>query len=235
VKPVIVTGPPRADRAAVEELGRLGVATVHEAAGRTGLLGCDLRPAWAGAATAGTAVTALCGPGDNLMVHAAIEQAGPGDLLVITTTSPCRDGYIGDLIVTSLLARGVTGLITTTGVRDVAAITRLGFGVWSAHVSAQGTNKAIAGCVNVPVAIGGTVVHPGDAVIADDDGVVCVPRARAAEVAAAGRERVAREDSARDAFARGELGLDRYGLREVLDRLGVRYVPAEHLADGGES
>lgn len=235
MKPVIVTGPPRADRQAVAELGKLGVATVHEAAGKTGLLGPDLRPAWPGASVAGTAVTALCGPGDNLMVHAAIEQTGPGDLLVITTTSPSSDGYIGELIVTSLLARGVTGLVTTTGVRDVAGITRLGFGVWSAHISAQGTAKAVAGCVNVPVAIGGTVVHPGDAVIADDDGVVCVPRALAAEVAAAGREREAREDSARDAFARGELGLDRYGLREVLGRLGVRYVPAEQVAAGGES
>jgi 4-hydroxy-4-methyl-2-oxoglutarate aldolase len=233
VKPVIVTGPPRAERAAVAELGQLGVATVHEAAGRTGLLGPDLRPAWPGASVAGTAITALCGPGDNLMVHAAIEQAGPGDLLVITTTSPSSDGYIGELTVTSLLARGVTGLVTTTGVRDVAEITRLRFGVWSAHISAQGTAKAIAGCVNVPVAIGGTVVHPGDAVVADDDGVVCVPRARAAEVAEAGRQRVAREDAARDAFARGELGLDRYGLREVLDRLGVRYVAAG--PDGGES
>ncbi|HEV8219163.1 MAG TPA: 4-carboxy-4-hydroxy-2-oxoadipate aldolase/oxaloacetate decarboxylase [Streptosporangiaceae bacterium] len=233
MKPVIVTGPPRADRQAVAELGKLGVATVHEAAGKTGLLGPDLRPAWPGASVAGTAVTALCGPGDNLMVHAAIEQAGPGDLLVITTTSPSSDGYIGELIVTSLLARGVTGLVTTTGVRDVAEITKLGFGVWSAYISAQGTAKAVAGCVNVPVAIGGTVVHPGDAVVADDDGVVCVPRARAAEVAEAGRQRLAREDAVRDAFARGELGLDRYGLREVLDRLGVRYVPAG--PDGGES
>jgi len=233
VKPVIVTGPPRADRRAVAELGTLGVATVHEAAGKTGLLGPGLRPAWPGAAAAGTAVTALCGPGDNLMVHAAIEQAAPGDLLVITTTSPCSDGYIGELIVTSLLARGVTGLVTTTGIRDVAAITAMGFGVWSAHISAQGTGKAIAGCVNVPVAIGGTVVHPGDVVVADDDGVVCVPRARAAAVAEAGRQRLAREDEARDAFARGELGLDRYGLREVLGRLGVRYVPAG--AGEGES
>src|SRR5204863_3984443 len=127
VKPVIVTGPPRADRQAVAELGKLGVATVHEAAGKTGLLGPDLRPAWPGASAAGTAVTALCGPGDNLMVHAAIEQAEPGDLLVITTTSPCSDGYVGELIVTSLLARGVTGLVTTTGIRDVAAITTAGF------------------------------------------------------------------------------------------------------------
>jgi 4-hydroxy-4-methyl-2-oxoglutarate aldolase len=226
VKPVIVTGVPRAAGTVVAELGELGVATVHEAAGKTGLLGPGLRPVWAGARVAGTALTALCGPGDNLMVHAAIEQARPGDLLVITTTSPSSDGYVGELIVTSLAARGVTGLVTTTGVRDVAEITTMGFGVWSAHISAQGTAKAVAGCVNMPVAIGGTVIRPGDAVVADDDGVVCVPRERAAEVAAAGRERLARENEARAAFARGELGLDRYGLREVLSRLGVRYVPA---------
>jgi 4-hydroxy-4-methyl-2-oxoglutarate aldolase len=168
-------------------------------------------------------------------VHAAIEQARPGDLLVIATTSPSSDGYVGELIVTSLQARGVTGLVTTAGVRDVAEITAMGFAVWPAHVSAQGTAKAAAGCVNVPVTIGGTVIHPGDAIVADDDGVVCVPRARAAEVAAAGRERLARETAARAAFARGELGLDRYGLREVLARLGVRYVPAGSGAAEGES
>lgn len=226
MKPVIVVDPPRADAAVVRELGELGVATVHEAAGKSGLLGTALRPAWAGARAAGTAVTVLCGPGDNLMVHAAIEQARPGDLLVVTTTSPSSDGFIGDLIVTSLKSRGVTGLVTTTGVRDVAEITAAGFPVWSGHVSAQGTLKATAGCVNVPIVVGGIVVHPGDAVAADDDGVVCVPRAQAAAVAAAGRLRVQREAAARAAFAAGELGLDRYGLREVLGRLGVSYVPA---------
>jgi 4-hydroxy-4-methyl-2-oxoglutarate aldolase len=234
VKPVVVTGVPRTDQQMVAVLGELGVATVHEAAGKTGLLGPGLRPVRAGARVAGTAVTVLCGPGDNLMVHAAIEQAAPGDLMVITTTSPSSDGYIGELIVTSLVARGVTGLVTTTGVRDIAEIRAAGFGVWSAHVSAEGTGKAIAGSVNVPIAIGGTVVHPGDAVVADDDGVVCVPRARAAEVAAAGRQRVAREEEARAAFAAGELGLDRYGLREVLARLGVTYVAADPEASGGE-
>ncbi|HTT55253.1 MAG TPA: 4-carboxy-4-hydroxy-2-oxoadipate aldolase/oxaloacetate decarboxylase [Streptosporangiaceae bacterium] len=226
MKPVIVVDPPRADPAVVAELGQLGVATVHEAAGKTGLLGSTLRPTWAGARAAGSAVTVLCGPGDNLMVHAAVEQAGPGDLLVVTTTSPSSDGFIGELIVTSLAARGVTGLVTTTGVRDVAAITGAAFPVWSQHVSAQGTGKATAGCVNTPVVIGGVVVHPGDAVVADDDGVACIPRARAADVAAAGRRRVQREDESRAAFARGELGLDRYGLRPVLDQLGVSYVRA---------
>ena len=226
MKAVVIVGPPRADPAVVAELGELGVATVHEAAGKSGLLGSGLRPVWAGARAAGSAVTVLCGPGDNLMLHAAIEQARAGDLIVLTSTSPSSDGFVGELIVTALAARGVTGLVTTTGVRDVAAITQLGFPAWSRHISAQGTLKATAGCVNVPVVIGEVVVHPGDAVVADDDGVVCIPRALAAQVAADGRARVQREDEARQAFARGELGLDRYGLRPVLDRLGVRYVRA---------
>jgi 4-hydroxy-4-methyl-2-oxoglutarate aldolase len=227
MKPVVIVDPPRTDAAVVAELGELGVATVHEAAGKSGLLGTGLRPVWAGARAAGTAVTVLCGPGDNLMLHAAVEQARPGDLVVLTTTSPSSDGFVGELIVTALAARGVTGLVTTTGVRDVAAITRLAFPAWSRHISAQGTLKATAGCVNVPVVIGGVVVHPGDAVVADDDGVACVPREMAAQVAAEGRRRVQREDEARRAFARGDLGLDRYGLRPVLDRLGVQYVRAE--------
>jgi 4-hydroxy-4-methyl-2-oxoglutarate aldolase len=228
-KPVVVTNPPRADRQVVEELGRLGVATVHEAAGRTGLLGSGIRPLRPGQAAAGTAVTVLCPPGDNLMVHAAIEQAGPGDLLVITTTSPCDDGYIGELIATALTARGVRGLVTTTGVRDVAAITSSGFQVWCRHVSAQGTVKATAGSVNVPVSIGATLVTPGDAVIADDDGVVVIPRLAAAGVADDGRRRAEHEDESRAAFARGELSLDRNGLRPLLSQLGVRYVTLEDL------
>ncbi len=229
MKPVIVTNPPRADLALVEELGRLGVATVHEAAGRTGLLGSGIRPLRPGQAAAGTAITVLCPPGDNLMVHAAIEQAGPGDILVITTTSPCDDGYLGELIVTALTSRGVRGLVTTTGVRDVAEITGSGFGVWSRHVSAQGTVKATAGWVNVPVSIGATLVTPGDAVVADDDGVVVIPRLEVAEVAEAGRQRAGRENEARAAFARGELSLDRNGLRPLLEQLGVRYVTLEDL------
>lgn len=227
MKPVVVVGPPRADSDVVAELGRLGVATVHEAAGRTGLLGTRLRPLRAGARAAGTAVTVLCPPGDNLMVHAAIEQAGPGDILVITTTSPSSDGYVGELITTALAARQVHGLVTTTGVRDVAAITRSGFPVWSRHVSAQGTVKATAGTVNLPVSIAGTIVTPGDAVIADDDGVIVVPRLAVSDVAQAGRLREEREDHARAAFAAGELSLDRNDLRPLLDRLGVRYLRAE--------
>ncbi|MCW2911721.1 MAG: dimethylmenaquinone methyltransferase [Actinomycetia bacterium] len=233
MKPVVIMDPPRADAAVVAELGELGVATVHEAAGKTGLLGTFLRPAWTGARAAGTALTVLCGPGDNLMLHAAIEQARPGDLLVVTTTSPSSDGFAGELITTGLAARGVRGLVTTTGVRDVAAITEARFPVWSQFVSAQGTLKAIAGAVNMPVSIGGTVIAPGDAVVADDDGVVCIPRAQAAQVAADGRRRAQHEDEARDAFARGELGLDRYQLRAVLERLGVTYVRAEQSRPAG--
>jgi 4-hydroxy-4-methyl-2-oxoglutarate aldolase len=227
VKPVVVVDPPRADPAAVAELGELGVATVHEAAGRTGLLGTRLRPVWPGAAAFGTAVTVLCWPGDNLMIHVAVEQARPGDILVVTTTSPSSDGFVGELIVTALAARDVHGLVTTTGVRDVAAITRARFPVWAETISAQGTVKATAGAVNVPICIAGTVIAPGDAVIADEDGVVAVPRRDAAAVAAAGRLRAQREDEARAAFARGELSLDRYGLRPELDRLGVTYVRAD--------
>ena len=227
MKPVVVVDPPRADPAAVAELGELGVATVHEAAGRTGLLGTRLRPVWPGAAAFGTAVTVLCWPGDNLMIHVAVEQARPGDILVVTTTSPSSDGFVGELIVTALAARDVHGLVTTTGVRDVAAIARARFPVWAESVSAQGTVKATAGAVNVPICIAGTVIAPGDAVIADEDGVVAVPRREVAAVAAAGRLRAQREDEARAAFARGELSLDRYGLRPELERLGVSYVRAE--------
>jgi 4-hydroxy-4-methyl-2-oxoglutarate aldolase len=223
---VVIVDPPRADPEVVAELGALGVATVHEAAGRTGLLGSRLRPVWPGARIAGTAVTVLCWPGDNLMIHVAVEQARPGDVLVITTTSPSGDGFVGELITTALAAREVRGLVTTTGVRDVAAITAARFPVWSQSVSAQGTVKATAGSVNVPVSIAGTVVTPGDAVIADEDGVVVIPRLDAAEVAVRGKLRAEREDEARAAFARGELSLDRYGLRAELDRLGVTYVRA---------
>ena len=224
---MVIVDPPRADPEVVSELGALGVATVHEAAGRTGLLGSRLRPVWPGARIAGTAVTVLCWPGDNLMIHVAVEQTRPGDVLVITTTSPSGDGFVGELITTALAARGVRGLVTTTGVRDVAAITAARFPVWSQSVSAQGTVKATAGSVNVPVSIAGTVVTPGDAVIADEDGVVVIPRLDASEVAAHGKLRAEREDEARAAFARGELSLDRYGLRAELDRLGVVYVRAD--------
>jgi 4-hydroxy-4-methyl-2-oxoglutarate aldolase len=223
---VIVTDPPRADLAEVDVLAGYGVATVHEALGRSCYLGPSLRPIQDGARIGGTAVTVSCWPGDNLMIHAAVEQCRAGDLLVVTTTSPCTDGLFGELFATALARRGVRGLVTTTGVRDVAELREMRFPVWSAAVSAQGSVKATAGAVNVPIVVAGQVVHPGDAVLADDDGVVCVPRARVAEAVTAGRARLDKEEAARAAFLDGELGLDRYGLREVLDRLGVRYVPA---------
>ena len=223
---VVVTDPPRAELSQVDVLAGYGVATVHEALGRSCYLGPALRPIQDGARIGGTSVTVSCWPGDNLMIHAAVEQCREGDLLVVTTTSPCTDGLFGELFATALARRGVRGLVTTTGVRDVAELREMGFPVWSAAVSAQGSVKATAGAVNVPIVVGGQVVHPGDAVLADDDGVVCVPRARVAEAVTAGRARLDKEEAARAAFAGGELGLDRYGLREVLERLGVRYVPA---------
>jgi 4-hydroxy-4-methyl-2-oxoglutarate aldolase len=235
VRPVIVTGTPRAPLAEVDALGRCGVATVHEAMGRDGLLDPRFRPiapraaaagaAATGAVAAGTAVTVLCRPGDNLMIHAAVEQCRAGDLLVVTTSSACQDGLFGELLAVSLHSRGVRGLVISAGVRDTAAIAELGFPVWSTAVSAQGTGKAAAGAVNVPIVIGGATVRPGDAIVADDDGVVCVPRASVADVLAAAKARAAREDETRAALAAGELGLDRYHLRAVLERLGVAYVP----------
>jgi len=232
---VIVTGVPRADLDVVDQLAGLGVATVHEAIGRSGYLGPGLRPIQHGVRTGGTAVTALCWPGDNLMIHAAVEQCQAGDLLVVGTTSPCTDGMFGELLATSLAARGVRGLVIEAGVRDVAELRAMGFGVWSAAVSAQGTVKETAGAVNVPICVGGQIVRPGDAIIADDDGVVCVPRAGAGRALAAARARAAKEEQSRQALAGGQLGLDLYGLRDKLAARGVRYVDyAEYAADGGE-
>jgi 4-hydroxy-4-methyl-2-oxoglutarate aldolase len=224
---VIVTGIARADLAVVDQLAELGVATVHEAIGRAGYLGPGLRPIQHGTRTGGTAVTALCWPGDNLMIHAAVEQCQAGDLLVVTTASPSTDGFFGELLATSLAARGVRGLVIEAGVRDVAELRAMSFPVWSAAVSAQGTVKETAGAVNVPVAVGGQVVRPGDAILADDDGVVCVPRADVGQALEAARARVAKEERSRAALAGGELGLDLYGLRDKLAALGVEYVKAE--------
>ena len=230
MKPVIVTDPPRADLAQVTRLAGYGVATVHEALGRSGLLDPGLRPIQDGARVGGTAVTVLCWPGDNLMIHAAVEQCREGDFLVVTTTSPCHDGLFGELFATALRHRGVRGLVTGTGVRDVAELRALGFPVWSAAVSAQGTIKAIAGAVNVPVVLGGQVIRPGDAVLADDDGVLCVRREDVQSGLEAAQARLAKEAAAREAFANGQLGLDRYGLRAKLEALGVRYLTAEEYA-----
>jgi 4-hydroxy-4-methyl-2-oxoglutarate aldolase len=221
---MIVTGCPRAEPADVARLAEFGVATVHEAIGRTGYLGPAIRPVHLGSRIGGTAVTVVCWPGDNLMIHAAVEHCRPGDVLVVTTTSRCTDGAVGELLATSLQHRGVLGLVTTGGVRDVTALHAMAFPVFSAAVSAQGTVKATAGAVNVTVAINGQVIAPGDAVVADDDGVVVVPRARLSQALAAATERAAREDAARAAFAQGEVSLDRYGLRAVLSELGVEYV-----------
>ena len=221
---VVVTGWPRADAADVAALARLGVATVHEAIGRTGYLGPAIRPAFRGARTGGTAVTAICWPGDNLMIHAAVEQCQPGDILVVTTTSPSSDGAFGELLATSLQHRGVRGLVTTGGVRDVAELEAMNFPVFCAAVSAQGTVKATAGAVNVPVGIAGQRISPGDAVIADDDGVVVVPRGDVRQALSAASGRAEKEAAARAAFRRGELGLDRYGLRDTLADLGVEYL-----------
>ncbi|WP_199853260.1 MULTISPECIES: 4-carboxy-4-hydroxy-2-oxoadipate aldolase/oxaloacetate decarboxylase [unclassified Plantactinospora] len=217
---------------AVAQLARQGVSTVHEAQGRTGLLGHLLRPIYPGARIAGRAVTVSAQPGDNLMIHAAVEQTRPGDVLVVAFTSPSTDGAFGELLATSLRARGVLGLVIDAGCRDVAALTELGFPVWSRAVSAQGTVKASPGSVNVPIVLGGAYVRPADVIVADDDGVVVVPRERARQVAAAGAEREAREEEKRRQLADGVLGLDMYGLRPLLDRLGVRYVDATGRDDG---
>lgn len=230
---VIVTNPPKADAKDVEALAAFGVATVHEAMGRTGLLGTHLRPIQQDTRVAGTAVTVLSWPGDNLMIHAAVEQCGEGDILVVTTTSPSTDGMFGELFATALRRRGVRGLVINAGIRDTAELRAMGFPAWAAAVSPQGTVKATGGSVNVPVVIGGQVIRPGDVVLADDDGVVCVPRERARRAAEASEAREAKEAASRAAFGDGQLGLDRYGLRETLARLGVTYMSYDdHTRDG---
>uniref|UniRef100_A0AAU3GWP3 Putative 4-hydroxy-4-methyl-2-oxoglutarate aldolase n=1 Tax=Streptomyces sp. NBC_01401 TaxID=2903854 RepID=A0AAU3GWP3_9ACTN len=224
---VIVTGPPRADARDIEALGAYGVATVSEAMGRTGLIGPELRPVQQGVRIAGSAVTVLSWPGDNLMIHAAVEQCGEGDVLVVTTTSPSTDGMFGELFATALRRRGVRGLVINAGIRDTQELRDMGFAAWAKAVSAQGTVKATGGSVNVPVAIGGQVIRPGDVIVADDDGVVVVPRERVRRTAEASEAREAKEAKARAAFLEGQLGLDRYGLREKLEALGVRYTTYE--------
>ena len=220
---VIVTNPPKADPEHVELLAGYGVATVHEALGRIGFLGADLRPNQQGTRVAGTAVTVLSWPGDNLMIHAAVEQCGEGDILVVTTASPSTDGMFGELLATALQHRGVRGIVTNAGIRDTAELREINFPAWSAAVSAQGTVKATGGSVNVPVVIAGEVIRPGDVILADDDGVVVVPRERAGEAAEKSLAREDKEAATRAAFLEGQLGLDRYGLRDTLVKLGVEY------------
>jgi 4-hydroxy-4-methyl-2-oxoglutarate aldolase len=220
----IVRNVVRADAAVVDALAPLGVATVHESAGRTGLVSPAIVARQDNVAIAGSAVTVSSHPGDNLMIHAAVEVCRPGDILVVTTTSPSTDGMFGELLATSLMARGVRGLVTDAGVRDIAALRRIGFPVWSRAVHAQGTVKATGGSVNVPVVCAGQLVNPGDVIVADDDGVVRVPRAAADRVLTAANARTANEENKRADFASGTLGLDMYNLRSLLERLGVTYV-----------
>jgi 4-hydroxy-4-methyl-2-oxoglutarate aldolase len=224
---VVVTDPPRADAGDAEALGGFGTATVHEALGRVGYLGPEFRPAWSGARIGGTAVTVLCWPGDNLMIHVAVEQCRPGDVLVVATNSPSTDGLFGELFATALARRGVRGVVLGCGVRDVAELREMGFPAWSRAVSAQGSVKATAGAVNVPVVLGGQTIHPGDVVVADDDGVLVVPRSDVPRALTASRARIDKEAASRAAFADGELGLDRYGLRDKLPEFGIEYVPYE--------
>lgn len=225
--PTIVRTVHRADGDAIRTLGELGVATVHEAQGRTGLMRPYLRPIYAGARVGGSAITVSCQPGDNLMIHAALEQSQAGDVLVVTTTSESTDGMFGELLAVSARAQGVIGLVIDAGVRDVADLTTMGFPVWARAISAQGTVKATPGSVNVPVVCAGAIVRPGDVIVGDMDGVVVVPRQAAADIARLGTERVAKEQKTRERLRNGELGLDFYGFRTRLQELGVQYVDEE--------
>jgi 4-hydroxy-4-methyl-2-oxoglutarate aldolase len=222
--PVVVTNIKRADRAAADALAGFGVATVHEAMGRVGLMAARLRPIWRGPAISGTAVTALCPPGDNWMIHVATEQCQEGDVLVVAPVSRSDSGYFGELIGTILQSRGVRGLILDAGCRDVDELEKMGFPVWSRAISAHGTVKETLGDVNVPVSCGEQIVNPGDVIVADNDGVVVVPRLRAAEVVKAAEARIEKETASRARYEAGELGLDVNKMRPRLAENGLTYI-----------
>ena len=224
MKTVVVRNIKRTDADIVKRIGALGTATVHEAYGRSGLMKPYLRPVWTGGEAAGTAVTVLAHPGDNWMIHVAVEQCKPGDILVVGCSTDNTDGMFGDLLATSLMARGVVGLVIDAGVRDAKTLREMGFPVWSKAISAKGTVKATLGAVNVPVVCAGVNVMPGDPVIADDDGVVVVSRKDAGEVAVKGEKRQADEEGKRKQLAEGNLGLDMYNMREALAKAGLVYL-----------
>ncbi|WP_420624513.1 4-carboxy-4-hydroxy-2-oxoadipate aldolase/oxaloacetate decarboxylase [Candidatus Poriferisodalis sp.] len=221
---VVVRTIERADPGVISGLGEAGTATVHEAIGRRGYLGPELRPIQQGTRVAGSAVTVLSHPGDNLMIHAAVEVCEPGDLLVVTNTAPSTHGMFGDLLASSLQASGVVGLVMDAGVRDTMDLRAMGFAAWTRHVSCEGTVKSTPGSVNTPISIDGVIIHPGDVVCADDDGVVAVPRADSAWALDQSNARLAAEEISRTRLQAGELGLDMYGLRQKLVELGVEWV-----------
>ena len=221
---VVVRNIERADAGAVERLARFGVATLHEAQGRVGLMRPFMRPVYPGAKACGTAVTVLAHPGDNWMLHVAAEMIRPGDVVIVALSAENTDGLFGELLATSYRARGAKGLVIEAGCRDVAELHAMSFPVWSRAISAKGTVKATVGSVNIPVVCGGALIHPGDVVAADDDGIVVIPRAAASQVADAAATREQKEDANRKRLAAGELGLDIYGMRDALAKAGLRYV-----------